>query len=150
MRSATPAALRIAERVTPRLVIVVVGDGELLMGARTLWSIAGLGPTNLMVVEMADGKYSMTDGQRIEAPPVFAEPAAAIPGISARRAGSASALAQAIEELPLPGVIEAVLDSPAEPSASPFVEPHRVRFAFEAELARGLGSGGSDGRRQWH
>jgi thiamine pyrophosphate-dependent acetolactate synthase large subunit-like protein len=137
MGSATPAALGIAERVAPRLVIAVVGDGELLMGTRTLWSIAGLRPTNLLVVVMADGRYTMTGGQRIEAPAVFAEPAAAIPGLHACRATSVSALAQAIEALPLPGVIEAVLDQAVTPSASPFVEPHRVRFAFEAELARG-------------
>jgi hypothetical protein len=39
-----------------------------------------------MAVVMADGKYSMTGGHRIEAPPVFPEPAATIPGISARGA----------------------------------------------------------------
>ena len=65
MGSATPAALGIAERVAPRLVIAAVGDGELLLGARTLWSIAGAQPTNLLVVVMADGKYSMTGGQQI-------------------------------------------------------------------------------------
>jgi hypothetical protein len=35
-------------------------------------------------------------------------------------------------------VIEAVLDETVEPSASPFVEPHRVRFAFEAAIARSV------------
>jgi thiamine pyrophosphate-dependent acetolactate synthase large subunit-like protein len=132
--------LGIAERVAPRLVIAVVGDGELLMGSRTLWSIAAVRPTNLLVVVMADGKYTMTGGQRIEPPPVFAEHAAAMPGISACRASSMTELAQAIDALPLPGVIEAVLDQTVTPSASPFVEPHRVRFAFEAEIARGNGS----------
>lgn len=136
MGSAAPAALGVAERVAPRLVIALVGDGELLMGARTLWSIAGVQPANLLLVVMADGHYSMTGGQRIEAPPVFAEPAAAIPGLDAIRVTSPGALADAIDELPLPGVIEAVLDERVMPPASPFVDPHRVRYAFEAEVAR--------------
>lgn len=136
MGSAAPAALGVAERVAPRLVIAFVGDGELLMGARTLWSIAGVRPDNLLVVVMADGRYSMTGGQRIEAPPVFAEPAAAIPGLDGIRVSSPGALARAVDELPRPGVIEAVLDERVVPPASPFVDPYRVRSAFEAEVAR--------------
>lgn len=136
MGSATPAALGIAERVAPRLVIAAVGDGELLMGARTLWSIAGARPSNLLVVVMADGKYSMTGGQRIETPLAAAEAAQAIPGINGCRVDSTEGLAQAIDELELPGVIEAVLGDGIELLASPFVEPYRVRFAFEAEIKR--------------
>lgn len=137
MGSATPAALGIAERVAPRLVIAAVGDGELLMGARTLWSIAGAQPTNLLVVVMADGKYSMTGGQQIETPLAVAEAASAIPGISGCRVDGTEGLSQALDELPLPGVIEAVLSDGIELLASPFVDPYRVRFAFEAEIERG-------------
>lgn len=137
MGSATPAALGIAERVAPRLVIAAVGDGELLMGARTLWSIAGARPSNLLVVVMADGKYSMTGGQRIEAPLAAADAAQVIPGMAGRRVSCTEELARTIDELPLPGVVEAVLSDGIEPLASPFVEPYRVRFAFEAEIERG-------------
>jgi thiamine pyrophosphate-dependent acetolactate synthase large subunit-like protein len=136
MGSAAPAALGVAERVAPRLVIALVGDGELLMGARTLWSIAGVRPGNLLVVVMADGRYSMTGGQRIEAPPVFAEPAAAIPGLDGIRVSSPDELVTAIDDLARPAVIEAVLDEHVTPPASPFVDPYRVRYAFEAEVAR--------------
>jgi sulfopyruvate decarboxylase subunit beta len=138
MGSATPAALGVAERVAPRVVIALVGDGELLMGARTLWSIAGVRPKNLLVVVMADGRYSMTGGQRIEAPPVFAEPVAAIPGLAGIRVSSPDELVRAVDELPRPGVIEAVLDELVSPPASPFIDPHRVRYAFETEAARGV------------
>jgi thiamine pyrophosphate-dependent acetolactate synthase large subunit-like protein len=137
MGSAAPAALGIAERVAPRLVIAAVGDGELLMGARTLWSIAGARPSNLLVVVMADGKYSMTGGQPIETPLAAAEAATAIPGLAGCRVTSTDGLAQAVDELPRPGVVEAVLTDGVELSASPFVDPYRVRFAFEAEIRRG-------------
>lgn len=138
MGSATPTALGIAERVAPRLVVAVVGDGEMLMGTRTLWSIAGVRSTNLLVVVMADRHYSMTGGQRIEAPSVFAEPAAVLPGLAATRVWSPSELALAIDAIPLPGLIEAVLDERVQAPASPFVDPQRVRSAFEAEIARGM------------
>ena len=46
------------------------------MSVRTLWSIAGLHPENLLIVVMVDGRYAMTGGQRIEAPVTFAEAAA--------------------------------------------------------------------------
>lgn len=147
MGSATAAALGVAERVAPRLVIALVGDGELLMAAPTLWSIAGVHPRNLLVIVMADGRYTMTGGQRIEAASVFAEPAAAIPGLEAIRVTSPARLAQAVEEMRLPAIIEAVLDERVTPPASPFVDPHRVRFAFEAEVARGRGKAPDDSVR---
>ena len=84
--------------------VALVGDGEMLMSVRTLWSIAGVRPENLLVVVMADGRYAMTGGQTIEMPVAFAQPAAALPGIEAVRAGSRSELTRAVEEVRLPGL----------------------------------------------
>jgi thiamine pyrophosphate-dependent acetolactate synthase large subunit-like protein len=138
MGSAAAAALGVAERVAPRLVVALVGDGEMLMSVRTLWSIAGLHPENLLIVVMVDGRYAMTGGQRIEAAVTFAEAAAALPGIHAVRAASRTELAHAVDEVGLPGLIEAMLDDQVKPAASPFVDPHKVRLAFQAEVARGV------------
>jgi hypothetical protein len=57
--------------------------------------------------------------------------------MAGRRVSCTEELARTIDELPLPGVVEAVLSDGIEPLASPFVEPYRVRFAFEAEIERG-------------
>jgi thiamine pyrophosphate-dependent acetolactate synthase large subunit-like protein len=141
MGSAAAAALGVAERVAPRLVVALVGDGEMLMSVRTLWSIAGVRPENLLIVVMADGRYTMTGGQTIEVPVAFVDPAAALPGVQAVRAGSRTELARAVGEIGLPGLIEVVLDEHVKPGASPFVDPHRVRIAFRAEVARGATHG---------
>src|SRR4051794_28392446 len=39
MGSAVAAALGIAEQAAPRRVVALVGDGEMVMSARTLWSV---------------------------------------------------------------------------------------------------------------
>ena len=143
MGSAAAAALGVAERVAPRLVIALVGDGEMLMSVRTLWSIAGVAPENLLIVVMADGRYTMTGGQEIDVPTSFAAPAAALPGIAAMRAATSADLEHAVNTIRPPGLIEVTLDEQAKPAASPFVEPDRVRIAFRAEVARGLRLAGS-------
>ena len=137
MGSAVAAALGVAERVAPRLVVALVGDGEMLMSVRTLWSISGMHPENLLIVVMVDGRYAMTGGQRIEAAVTFAEAAATLRGIHAVRAASQTELARAVDEVGLPGLVEAMLDEQVTPAASPFVDPHKVRLAFQAEVARG-------------
>jgi len=35
--------------------------------------------------------------------------------------------------------VEVAIDERVRPAASPFVDPHRVRIAFQAEVARGAG-----------
>jgi thiamine pyrophosphate-dependent acetolactate synthase large subunit-like protein len=137
MGSAAAAALGVAERVAPRRVVALVGDGEMLMSARTLWTLAGVHPRNLLVVVMADGHYTQTGGQPIEVAATFAEAASALPGLRSVRAASPDELSRALEEIELPGLIEVAIGERVRPLASPFVDPHRVRLAFEAEVARG-------------
>ena len=57
-------ALGIADALPERDVIALVGDGELLMGASTLWSISALAPSNLLLVTLLDGHYSITGGSQ--------------------------------------------------------------------------------------
>ena len=146
MGSAVALALGVAECVAPRRVIALVGDGEMVMSARSLWSVAGVRPANLLIVVMADARYAMTGGQAIETAVAFAGPAAALPGLAAARAGSAGELVAVLERMALPGLVEVALDESVTPSASPFVDPQRVRLAFEAEAARGAGPESSVGR----
>src|SRR5213592_524669 len=60
MGSALSVALGVAEKRPERVVVALLGDGETLMGAGSLWSLAGLAPPNLLAVVLADGHYSIT------------------------------------------------------------------------------------------
>jgi thiamine pyrophosphate-dependent acetolactate synthase large subunit-like protein len=141
MGSALPLAMGVAEAVPDRPVVALLGDGELLMGANALWSVGAYQPGNLIAVVLADGLYSITGGQSLSRTTHFAEVANAIGGISGHRVSNATEL---VEELRRPGgpprLIEAEVTEPAWPGPSPFVDPARVRIAFEDNVA-GLTNG---------
>ena len=84
MGSALAAALGVADAVPTREVVAFLGDGELLMGATSLWSLSSLAPRNLVVVVLADGHYSITGGQPLAAATCFAEVANALPEVAGR------------------------------------------------------------------
>ena len=63
MGTALIAAVGVAEKQPGRRVVCLLGDGETLMGAGSLWSFAGIRPTNLLAVVLADGHYTITGGQ---------------------------------------------------------------------------------------
>jgi thiamine pyrophosphate-dependent acetolactate synthase large subunit-like protein len=132
MGCALAAALGVAERCPDRGVVAVVGDGELLMGAGSLWSLSGLRPPNLLLLLLDDGRYSITGGQELVAPCAFAEVAAALPYLSVREVDSSDAVGEAVRTLARPGVLVAGIDEPAWPGPSPFVDPHEVRIRFRA------------------
>src|SRR6202007_2885086 len=50
MGSGLATALGVAERCPDQSVMAILGGGELLMGAGSLWSLAGLSPQNLLVL----------------------------------------------------------------------------------------------------
>jgi len=137
MGSALPGAMGVAEALPDRVVVALLGDGELLMGASTLWSLSAYRPPNLITVVLADGKYSITGGQRLPSPPRFVEVAQALGGLGAARVLTAESLRAALLDLDRPCLIEAVVDEWAWPGPSPFVDPARVRVAFEDNVADG-------------
>ncbi len=130
------AALGVAERCPHRGVVAVVGDGDLLMGAGSLWSLSGLRPTNLLLVLLDDGRYSITGGQDLVAPTAFAPVLGAFPGLAADEATTPDEVEEAVRTLSRPGVVVARIDESAWPGPSPFVDPHRVRARF-LDAARG-------------
>jgi sulfopyruvate decarboxylase subunit beta len=135
MGSALPTALGVADAVPARQVVALLGDGELLMGASSLWSVSSLAPRNLVVVVLADGRYSITGGQTLGGATRFAEVANTLPGLSGARVTSVDELSSAIATIERPGLVEAVIDDRAWPGASPFVDPQLVRARFEANVA---------------
>lgn len=141
MGAALPVALGVAEQLPDREVVALVGDGELLMGVGSLWSLAGLAPANLLVVVLADGAYAITGGQPLVVETRFAEVAACLPGLSAATAVTPGELADAVAGLPRPAVVSARLEASPWPGPSPFVEPALVRARFTAALEGGTTSG---------
>ncbi len=123
-------ALGVAEARPGRSVVAVLGDGDLLMGASSLWSLAGLRPSNLLVVVLDDGRYSITGGQELIAPDALGAIVAALPGVSSATAATPAAVAGAIRSLAQPGIVMARIDEPEWPGPSPFVDPPLVRRRF--------------------
>lgn len=132
------AALGVADCRPERSVVAVVGDGELLMGASSLWTLSGLAPQNLLVLILDDGAYSITGGQEIVGAGSFRLVASAFPGVASREAGTPGDVADAVRTLARPGILLARVDERAWPGPSPFVDPHTVltRFTQEAREPR--------------
>ena len=131
MGSALAAAVGVAGKRPERSVVALLGDGETLMGAGSLWSLAGIRPANLLAVVLADGHYTITGGQPLGVPGAFAE----VAGRSAcrrksriPRPGSSAARAS----FRCPALLEIRYDERTWPGPSPFVDPPVVRFRFEA------------------
>jgi thiamine pyrophosphate-dependent acetolactate synthase large subunit-like protein len=135
MGAALPAALGVAETRPQRDVVALLGDGELLMGASSLWAVAGLRPANLLVAVLANGAYGITGGQRLALPTRFPEVAEAL-GLATAAAGAPEEVAPAVEGLERPGLLELAIDDLAWPGPSPFVDPPVVRWRFEQAASR--------------
>ncbi len=132
MGSALAAAIGVAVRCPERHVVCLLGDGEMLMGASTLWSLAGVRPSNLLAVVLCDGHYTITGGQPLGAPSAFAAVAAQL-DLSSSVATTAREVTDAVHTLPRPALLEVRYDERAWPGPSPFVDPPLVRLRFEAE-----------------
>ena len=132
------AALGVADCRPERDVVAVVGDGELLMGASSLWTLSGLAPPNLLVLVLDDGAYSITGGQELVEARAFRSVAGAFPAVAASEAVTPDDVADAVRTLARPGVLLARIDERAWPGPSPFVDPHSVltRFAQNAGATR--------------
>jgi thiamine pyrophosphate-dependent acetolactate synthase large subunit-like protein len=124
------AALGVADCRPEREVIAVVGDGDLLMGASSLWTMSGLAPANLLLLVLDDGRYSITGGQELVDAGAFRAVASAFPGIAAAEADSAAEVADAVRTLQRPGILLARISERAWPGPSPFVNPHTTRTSF--------------------
>ena len=135
MGCALSVALGVAERHPDRLVVAFLGDGEVLMGASSLWSLAGIRPGNLLAVILADGRYAITGDQPLGVPSMFTAVAGAL-GLSATTAHTKLDIAASLRVLSLPALLEVRYDERAWPGPSAFVDPAVVRWRFEAAASR--------------
>lgn len=134
MGTALAAAMGVAEKRPGRRVVAVLGDGETVMGAGSLWSLAGVRPANLLAAVLVDGRYTITGGQPLGVPGAFADVARAL-GLAAAAAASEAEAERLARELALPGLLEIRYDERAWPGPSPFVDAPVVRARFEAAAA---------------
>ena len=142
MGSALAVALGVAEAAPELPVVGIVGDGELLMGASSLWSVAGLAPANLTVVVLVDGLYGITGGQQLVTDPRFGAVARAL-GLATAWAASVADLGRLLSTTARPALVEAVISPPnAWERPSPFVDPTATRHRFAARLVELRGGGG--------
>ncbi len=63
MGAAVPMGLGVALNAPDRSVVVVTGDGELLMGIGSLVTVASMAPANLSIVCIDNGQHGETGGQ---------------------------------------------------------------------------------------
>jgi len=134
MGSALAVAMGVAEKRPDRRVVAVLGDGESVMGAGSLWSLAGVRPADLLAAVLVDGHYTITGGQPLGVPPVFAGVACTL-GLTAEVATSEADAERLASGLPLPGLLEIRYDERTWPGPSPFVDAPVVRARFEAAAA---------------
>jgi thiamine pyrophosphate-dependent acetolactate synthase large subunit-like protein len=130
------AALGVADARPEREVLAILGDGDLLMGAGSLFALAGLAPRNLRVLVLDDGRYSITGGQEVAGAGSLAAVAAALPGVACARAGDPDGVTAAVAASARPGIVLAAVGEHVWPGPSPFVDPAWVRARFGAH-ARG-------------
>jgi thiamine pyrophosphate-dependent acetolactate synthase large subunit-like protein len=134
MGSALAAAMGVAEKRPRAQVVAVLGDGETLMGASSLWSLAGIRPGNLLVAVLTDGRYSITGGQPLGAPAVFADVASVL-GLRAALGSTPGEAEEHARSLARPALLEIRVTREEWPGPSPFVDPPIVRWRFETAAA---------------
>jgi thiamine pyrophosphate-dependent acetolactate synthase large subunit-like protein len=130
MGSALAVALGVAAKRPERRVVAVLGDGETLMGAGSLWSLAAAAPGTVTAAVLSDGHYSITGGQPLGVEPEFVAVATAL-GLDAASASSPDEIAELLAGPRPPALLELRYDDRAWPGPSPFVDPPVVRWRFE-------------------
>jgi thiamine pyrophosphate-dependent acetolactate synthase large subunit-like protein len=136
MGSALATAVGVAEKRPERRVVAVVGDGELLMGASSLWTVAGARPPRLTVAVLSDGHYSITGGQPLGVPSAFVEVARAL-GLDAETAENEEEVTVAVARAKTSALVELRCGERDWPGPSAFVDPPVVRWRFEQAARSG-------------
>jgi hypothetical protein len=139
MGSGVATALGVAERCREQQVVAIVGDGDLLMGAGTLWTLAGLAPPNLAVLVLRDGAYSITGGQALVETDSLGSVCAGFSSLATAEAETPAAVEEALRSIARPGIVLAEIGESEWPGPSPFVEPASVRARFAERAAEPAG-----------
>lgn len=127
-----------------RPIVVVDGDGALIMKMGSLATVGAYAPKNLVHVVLDNGTYDSTGGQPTVSPGVdFASVAVACGYRRAVRADGVEAFAKALSEMTAKGDGPALLHMKIAPGSRsplgrPTVKPPEVAHRFKTFLAEGL------------
>jgi hypothetical protein len=114
-----------------------------------MWSVSAYHPSNLVVVVLADGAYSITGGQPVAPALRLARVADALDGVSGATADSVEELRAVLGTIQQPGIVEARITERTWPGPSPFVDPaevvRRVRRSLGAPAGNLDARGGPPG-----
>ena len=135
MGAAVPLALGMALQRPDRHVVVLEGDGSLLMSPNVLATVAAAGPPNLTILLWVNGRYESSGGQALPAAPVDWAALARGFGIAhVERVGDVPSLraafprARAMKE-PALLVVDVAFD-PSEPIPPYSERPDEIRARF--------------------
>jgi thiamine pyrophosphate-dependent acetolactate synthase large subunit-like protein len=137
-------AVGLAEEPAIERVVVVEGDGSLLMGFSALTSIGLLRPKKLVVVVLDNGVYLATGGQPTAAPAidfVAAAQACGIKGAQAEEADTVDGLLARTKAEDGPWLLRVPVGTEAPPTAFFLEDPVVLRADFDRWLASRRGSG---------
>jgi sulfopyruvate decarboxylase subunit beta len=121
-------------------VVVVEGDGGLLMGFSTLATIGLLRPAKLLLVVLDNGAYAATGMQRTAAPAIDLCVAAQACGIRSRPVDGAETLAAALAESrrsPGPALLRVAIGPENRPAPYFLPDPVELTLDFQRYLAGG-------------
>jgi thiamine pyrophosphate-dependent acetolactate synthase large subunit-like protein len=148
MGGAVPIALGLALAQPARRVLVITGDGEMLMGVGALATVAIASPPNLAIAVLDNARYGETGGQASHTAPRAEGGAGTDLAAIARAAGIAAArnvgpnddLAAAIAALrTAAGPVFATIR--VEPGAAPLVLPPRDGATLKDRMRAAIGVG---------
>jgi sulfopyruvate decarboxylase subunit beta len=137
-------AVGLADAPAVERVVVVEGDGSLLMGFSALTTIGLLQPKKLVVVVLDNGVYLATGGQPTAAPAVDFVGAARACGIKGARAEGGAALEAALARVGTedgPWLLRVPVGTEAPPTAFFLEDPVVLRADFDRWLASRRASG---------
>jgi sulfopyruvate decarboxylase subunit beta len=131
-------AVGLADEPGVERVVVVEGDGSLLMGFSVLSTIGLLRPNKLVVVVLDNGVYLATGGQPTAAPTIDFVAAARACGLKSERADGAVALEAGLARAGRedgPWLLRVPVGTEAPPTAFFLEDPVVLRAQFDAWLA---------------
>jgi thiamine pyrophosphate-dependent acetolactate synthase large subunit-like protein len=135
-------ALGLEDRQRIDKVVVVEGDGSLLMGLSTLATIGLTRPRKLLLIVLDNGTYAATGGQATAAGAVDFARLAESCGMRGLRADAPDALAAALREaraIDAPTLLYAPIDQVDTPMPYLLEDPVLLGAAFQRWLAQAAG-----------
>lgn len=135
-------ALGLEETAAIAKVVVIEGDGSLLMGLSTLATVGLTQPRKLLLIVLDNGAYAATGGQATAASAVDFPALAESCGLHGRRADTPAALAAALSEarsIDAPVLLYAPIDQVNTPMPYLLEDPVLLGATFQRWLSRATG-----------